>query len=92
MGIVSFSGSLKQRIRVVCNDKKGYFLPCFLFLGMLRRPSMGRSQKNYDKAVCQEGGTWHLPSCFIAGCPHLGQRQMSKFQTAFKSSAMDIPA
>ena len=92
MGIVFLPASQRQKIMVVYIVETGWFLGWHLFLGMLRRPSVGKSQKSYDRARYQEEGAWHLPSCTMAGCPHSGHRQMSNFQTAFKSSAIVIPA
>lgn len=41
---------------VVCTVETGYFLGWHLFLGMLRRPSIGKPQKSYDTAMHQEEG------------------------------------
>lgn len=56
MGIVSFPGNFNREIMMFCNTEIGLFLNRFLFLGMLRRPSDGRSAKRYGMPVRQEDG------------------------------------
>ena len=60
--------------------------------GMLRGPSEGRSEKDNIKiSGDQQGCAYVLPAGFMLQQPHTGQTVISKSQTAFNSSAIDIP-
>ncbi|MFR8016731.1 MAG: hypothetical protein ACLU48_09255 [Clostridiaceae bacterium] len=91
-----FPGSKNRKWRRLCNAGKVNFSKAVsVFETVLAWPFqwsdlLKRCMKNRKVS----GGRDIAPSQFVsaAACPHSGQRQMSNFQTAFNSSAMDIPA